>query len=390
MKFNNYNKVINKKMINIKRKVIVSSLSMLSLILLFSCRGVDKGMDYGSKGEANVKFKVSGLDYEVESNAQAGLKKSAKNEIQSKLVKFSKDIDMLVEVKPDDGSQSNLQASGQNKLNLKSAPENTDIGMYYRVVAYEKAFNKYLTYQDYIVGSEATAPPMKLLVGHEYIFVAYSYGQNVPFPESPPTGDLANNDAASVQIKGLDFSGKNKLFYFIKDDMGPLTESNTLNIIFKARTAMINMELNSAIGNITALGGVYWGSPRKFYEEVTFSMKGIVNTTPYAEDVVNRKLEFPTLNTNPIVSNTFYPLGTMFPDEIKSGNNYFLTDVNIQNITINGITKSLTINNVKNKRGIKYKVALTFKFSSPIIKPEVPTVDWGDGDGDEPLDVQFD
>ncbi|OPB94522.1 hypothetical protein [Elizabethkingia ursingii] len=374
---------------NIKKarpKSIVSSLSLLCFILLASCRGVDHVKENIEPTEvAYVKFNPSNFDFDVDKNVQAGLKKSAKNEIQSKLVKFSKDIDMLVEVKPDDGSQSNLQASRQNKLNLKNAPENTDVGTYYRVIAYEKATNKYVTSQDYIVGSEATAPPMKLVVGQEYIFVAYSYGQNVPFPESAPTGDLADNQAASVQIKGLDFSGKNKLFYFRKDDMGALTASNKLNIIFKAKTAMVNLEFNSTVGNITALGGVYWGKFNMFLKDVTFSMDGWVGFVAFAEDL-DGKVEFPTLNTNPIVSNTFYPLALTKLQENQSGSN-ILVDVSINNITINGITKSLTINNVKNKRGFKYKVTITFKPQDATVKPEVPTVNWENGD--ETLDVQL-
>ncbi|OPB94524.1 hypothetical protein [Elizabethkingia ursingii] len=357
---------------NIKRKVIVSSLSMLSLILLFSCRGVDKGIDYGSKGEAHVKFKVSGWGYEEDKNFQAGLKKSAKNEIQSKLVKFSKDIDMLVEIKPNDGSQNNLQASSQNKLNIKSAPISwgLEAGRRYRIIVYDKATEKYVTYQDYTIGQEATAAPMKLDFGKEYIFIAYAFLFTNDFPGAPSTDDLSKAKESLTNLNNN--SGP---LYFRKDDIGPLSAATTIDIVFKTKIASMYFVLNSTIGDITGLSNVQI-SPNYVNSDFKMSngdliVTGAQNSLGVRFDTTSGK----TLTSRNVYVNGGAPLTTA-------------GSLSIGSIIIDGVTRNnITVSNINIKPGFNYNVNINLRRSDPTVKPVDPKVNWEEGD--EALEVQF-
>ncbi|WP_165689502.1 FISUMP domain-containing protein [Elizabethkingia ursingii] len=335
---------------------------MLSLILLFSCRGVDKGLDYGSKGEAHVKFKVSGWGYEEDKNFQAGLKKSAKNEIQSKLVKFSKDVNILVEVKPDDGSQNNLQASSQNKLNIKSAPISwgLEAGRRYRIIVYDKATEKYVTYQDYTIGQEATAAPMKLDFGKEYIFVAYAFLFTQDFPGAPSTDDLSKAKESLTNLNND--SGP---LYFRKDDIGPLSAATTIDIVFKTKIASMYFVLNSTIGDITSLSNVQI-SPNYVNSDFKMSngdliVTGAQNSLGVAFDTTSGK----TLTSR----NVYVNVGS--PPVTSNGS------LSIGSITINGVTKNnITVSNINIKPGFNYNVNMSFMPSGDIIvDPETVLID---------------
>lgn len=324
---------------------------LMSLFLLsVSCRSTDSDNKTLTTGPVVINVGLLNDDYEDASgkNIQASNNQtffSGNNLTQRKEVSFSKDFDLVAELKPDIQS---LKSTAQAALNpIAAAPIQRVIK--FRVVVYNDSGQYDSSYIYSVNATGAVTPdsgtPINLNGGQNYTFIAYSYNTNVA-PNENLTG--TNLSTASFTISSP------KDFMYYKVNMTPSGEpnaQNNLNIVLKHSFSTITINVDSSLANgynITNIAGATLG---KSYSTATIALSSGVLTSTGTAGTVN--VNFPgILNSSNVVAT----------DAVVVNNTTNLNDgtFNMSSLTVGPLTgTNVAFNNLRIQPGVRYTLTLT-------------------------------
>lgn len=234
-------------------------------------------------------------------------------------------------------ASTNTGAVNANKAAVIQQP--LAAGTKYELLVYNNVGN-FVTRQTYTYGQEATAAVMKLNAGQSYTFIVVSTNSTSTTPTVTNPNQLSTATVSNINTA---------LLYF-KSTVTLNEGNNNLNVILKHQfseiTTTLRMEANTT-GNITAIANPVF--------------KTVQNSG-------NLKLSDGVLTYNGINTNgqplSFSGLGTrlLTSPAILIINPATSTAVlNLGNITIDGETKPIVVNNLKITPGHRYSLDLTLK-----------------------------
>ncbi|MVZ63657.1 fimbrillin family protein [Sphingobacterium humi] len=332
-------KLSNFKTINLKSTASL----MLAIALLSSC---NKEV-IESSGLTKVQINVGVGKGESQTFKAATLRSGlSSNVVRSIEIPFNSDITLVATFKSVGAqatSSPGLKASTKTLSNISAVNgTNTfplDAGTSYTVLAYQDGVLK--STQNFTVG--ATPNVFELAPG-EYTFITYAAGNNAILPA--PTGQLSlakfENLAASVD-----------LMYAKTQQTISQGVTNTLNAVLKHVFSQITVKFNTAvIGNATIGNGGEF-APSFPTANVTLT-DGAVTETGIAGV---SSITFPTGTTS----------GNLFESTpIKVIANTTQGQIKLKAVTIGGVTKDVTLNNLTILPNYRYELTIDLKRPSSV------------------------
>ncbi len=218
-------------------------------------------------------------------------------------------------------------------------------GVKYRVAIYQKNGN-FVSQDLFIVGSEHLNNPIKLTVGTEYVFVAYSLG-NTADPGIAPNTNLNSAVINSTSTNG------NGWLHFTKN-MVITGSNNVIPIVLKNKLSQIKVTINSVdVGNISAITSYITN-----HRNMIYTLKLIDGSFTILDVPNSANITFPELNKPVIESALRYVCPNTTEENIY----------NISSITIDGLTKyNISVTGFKLIPGYKYTLNLTFKGAGGVV-----------------------
>ncbi len=330
---------------NYLKSLKAAGLTCMVLAILSSC---SKDVNYGEAGKTQVLVNVG-----VDNSAPSPLKNSARKSVQATNtieIPFSKDITLVASLNP----VNNTAKTGLRASTKKAASTTNEFplatGSTYTVLAYQN--DELITSKDFTVGGDNR---LQLEAG-EYTFVTYSSGSNSTI--GIPTGTLS---LAKFEELAADVD----LMYASKTQQILEGVTNDLNVVLKHLFTELTINFNTAaLGDATIQSGTF--SPSFSTASVLVkdgSVEGIG-----AEQAVS--ITFPTGSTT----------GQQFSSTpVKVIANTSEGVINLQNVSIGGVTKDVTLSGLTIVPNTRYVLDLALKTGSGDASADVGENSWSLG-----------
>lgn len=327
-------------------KIFLSVLTVFVLLWSSCSKQMDEvGQD---QGEAKVRIKISGVTTGDGNDESPTLKQSAFTTVnsvalgvQSVDIPFNDEYVVRATLSPVLPDQQQLRASGSNRAEATQTGTETQPladGTKYVVAVYDNT-GAYVDHEEYTHTTGSGTVMLSLDPG-EYTFVAIASSSN-----TLPTVDYTANLSA-INLEELDADVD---LIYQKQIRTITAGDNDLELLLKHLFTQVIVTLNSVaeIGDITDIAG---GTVAPHHESVNISLEDgslTINGT-----AGQRGFTFPSSASG--LSWTSEPV--MILTETTTSGTVVLNDV-----TINGSTKTLTVNGLNIRSGVKYTLGLDLK-----------------------------
>ena len=319
-------------------KAVGFPLLVLSLTAA-SCRSAEGGISDNTTANNsvyNVQVNLASIESEEETPVfQASAGKTGVATVSPQQTKISLDDDnfVMATLTPQSNTSS-LASQAQASINPVAAATPTDlgIGVRYKVAVYDASGN-YVTEKEFAYKNGET-DGFLLNGGQNYTFVAYS----VNSASSTPS---INNGATLANAKLSGISGD--LMYFKKNMTVTGNGVNNLDIVLKHQYSQITTKLDARqVGNISAVTNATI-SPANSSADISFATDALTYNGS-----INQPVSFSAQNL---------PIATSSATQVIS-NTTTTGQLNLGTVTVDGVSKSMTIDKLKITPGVKYNLNL--------------------------------
>ncbi|HAT3994294.1 TPA: chromosome condensation regulator RCC1 [Elizabethkingia anophelis] len=232
-------------------------LSLLLLILVFSCRSTNEENIKGGIGILKVNMQgaqFSGNEKGMfDSNASIspmmrGVLYNPSSEIEIAKIPLKEDYFLIATLSSESSSSPyNLQASANNVMATTSVINKLPDGIKYRMVVYDTN-NTIVDQKVYTTGSSTPddGQDLELIGGNTYKFVIYSYNSDeVPSPVTPSN------------TTSYDVSGNKDFMYYTAEKVISGETTNYLDVVMMHKYTKLNISIDtSEIGTVSEVSGV--------------------------------------------------------------------------------------------------------------------------------------
>ncbi len=323
--------------------------TIIALIALSSC---NRSGDISGKGDgtvARVEFNLQKSEYESTKDLNRAATPYLLEESQSKVSRNTLDIGngmllvaKLSEAEPINSPEATQDGSTRDGRRAAIVTEDLAPGIRYRVLVFDDA-GAFVLQQEYIRGSEGTAPVMELDGGRTYTFVVYSVNSTAALPGPTFVGGIQTLLTSELTVAG------NQDFMYFKRDLTLVGGStpNRLDIVLKHQFSQITTIIDaSQTGynpmNITASFG-----PHSTTAIVSLGTGLIARGVQTARSSVTTTFSTGTTTVN-------YP--TIINADVNSLTNYVIASLRIGSLTLTNMTP---FTNLTITPGVKYNLLLT-------------------------------
>ncbi len=319
-------------------KAVGFPLLVLSLTAA-SCRSAEGSISDNTTANNsvyNVKVNLASIESEEETPVfQASAGKTGVATVSPQQTKISLDDDnfVMATLTPQSNTSS-LASQAQASINPVAAATPTDlgIGVRYKVAVYDASGN-YVTEKEFAYKNGET-DGFLLNGGQNYTFVAYSVNSASSTPSINNGGTLAN-----AKLSGI--SGD--LMYFKKNMTVTGNGVNSLDIVLKHQYSQITTKLDARqVGNISAVTNATI-SPANSSADISFATDALTYNGS-----INQPVSFSAQNL---------PIATSSATQVIS-NTTTTGQLNLGTVTVDGVSKSMTIDKLKITPGVKYNLNL--------------------------------
>lgn len=319
-------------------KAVGFPLLVLSLTAA-SCRSAEGSISDNTTANNsvyNVKVNLASIESEEETPVfQASAGKTGVSTVSPQQTKISLDDDnfVMATLTPQSNTSS-LASQAQASINPVAAATPTDlgIGVRYKVAVYDNNGN-YVTEKEFAYKNGET-DGFLLNGGQNYTFVAYSVNSASSTPSINNGGTLAN-----AKLSGI--SGD--LMYFKKNMTVTGNGVNNLDIVLKHQYSQITTKLDARqVGNISAVTNATI-SPANSSADISFATDALTYNGS-----INQPVSFSAQNL---------PIATSSATQVIS-NTTTTGQLNLGTVTVDGVSKSMTIDKLKITPGVKYNLNL--------------------------------
>lgn len=312
----------------------------LILTILVSCGKVDSQNVTGQ--EASLKVSLEGLDFDSETELQAGTKQLDNQEgathIQYADGDFRIESQLITE-----NTTKNINLSNGNKQNSQAALKELGDKIRYRLLVYAENGNL-VEARNYIYGSESEENAIELQTNVNYTFVVVSSRSVTSTPPITNENQLKDAMIQNVNADLLYWSKKMKL------NVGLNFLAAKLKPQFSEITTTLRMDENMT-GTITSIGSPVF---KPVVNALSLKLEngaltyGTVNTS-------GKTVNFPALGNNGLRTVTASPTTLIHNTTAQA-------TLNFGSLQIDGETKSnITISGLSIKPGHRYNLILTLK-----------------------------
>ncbi|MCT3648278.1 hypothetical protein HZQ44_08850 [Elizabethkingia anophelis] len=325
-------------MMKLQLKAVGFPLLVLSLATT-SCRSAESSISDNTtttNSVYNVQVNLAGIESEEETpifQASAGKNIVATTSPQQTKIPLGDDSFVMATLTPQSNTSS-LSSQAQASVNPRAATPPTELGtgIRYKVAVYDNNGN-YVTEKEFVYKNGET-DGFLLNGGQNYTFVAYSVNSASSTPSINNGGTLAN-----AKLSGI--SGD--LMYFKKNMTVTGNGVNNLDIVLKHQYSQITTKLDARqVGNISAVTNATI-SPANSSADISFA----TNALTY-NGFINQPVSFSAQNL---------PIATSSATQVIS-NTTTTGQLNLGTVTVDGVSKSMTIDKLKITPGVKYNLNL--------------------------------
>ncbi|MCP1253616.1 fimbrillin family protein [Elizabethkingia sp. S0634] len=325
-------------MMKLQLKAVGFPLLVLSLTAA-SCRSAEGSISDNTTANNsvyNVKVNLASIESEEETPVfQASAGKTGVSTVSPQQTKISLDDDnfVMATLTPQSNTSS-LASQAQASINpvAAAAPTDLGIGVRYKVAVYDASGN-YVTEKEFAYKNGET-DGFLLNGGQNYTFVAYSVNSASSTPSINNGGTLAN-----AKLSGI--SGD--LMYFKKNMTVTGNGVNNLDIVLKHQYSQITTKLDARqVGNISAVTNATI-SPANSSADISFATDALTYNGS-----INQPVSFSAQNL---------PIATSSATQVIS-NTTTTGQLNLGTVTVDGVSKSMTIDKLKITPGVKYNLNL--------------------------------
>ncbi|KUY20447.1 hypothetical protein BAZ12_10805 [Elizabethkingia miricola] len=325
-------------MMKLQLKAVGFPLLVLSLTAA-SCRSAEGSISDNTTANNsvyNVKVNLASIESEEETPVfQASAGKTGVATVSPQQTKISLDDDnfVMATLTPQSNTSS-LASQAQASINpvAAAAPTDLGIGVRYKVAVYDASGN-YVTEKEFAYKNGET-DGFLLNGGQNYTFVAYSVNSASSTPSINNGGTLAN-----AKLSGI--SGD--LMYFKKNMTVTGNGINNLDIVLKHQYSQITTKLDARqVGNISVVTNATI-SPANSSADISFATDALTYNGS-----INQPVSFSAQNL---------PIATSSATQVIS-NTTTTGQLNLGTVTVDGVSKSMTIDKLKITPGVKYNLNL--------------------------------
>lgn len=331
------------------------------LVISMTFQSCEKNNDSTAEtGEATVTVSLAGIEFDDEGELSPGIKamsasgqtKMASNrstvgneEQPFAIVPFDDNLSIYATIKQESTAASKrVLSSSNNKGAIVREPLDRDVR--YRLLIFGPN-GAYVTFRDYVYGSESSTAALNLDGGTTYTFVAYSFNSTAALPALTTTPTTLANTSLS------NLTGD---FLYFKNTISVATGTNNLSIVLKHMFSEITtiLTVGTTTGNVQG-----FTQPQITPTRSNASIALSTNVMSYPNGTVPVNVSFTAVGAG-AKSTTSTPNLIISPATTTAAFNF-------GSLTINGITRSnISIPNVKINPGRKY--TLTLSVNSPCIQ----------------------
>ena len=324
-----------------KLKLQAAGIPLLALsFAVISCRSTEDHISDNSTSNSayNVKVNLSGIeDIEETPALQASASKSGQalsSGPQQTKIPLGDDSFVMATLTPQSNTSS-ISSKAQASVNPMAAanqPTELGVGVRYKVAVYDKDGN-YVTEKEFTYKNGET-DGFLLNGGQNYTFVAYSLNSTSSTPSINNGGTLANAKLASIN---------GDLMYFKKTMTVTGNGVNNLNVILKHQYSQITTKLDARqVGNISAVTNATI-TPANSSADISFATDALTYNGSISQPVSFSAQNLPIVTSSPtqVISNT-----------TTTG------QLNLGTVTVDGVSKSMTIDKLKITPGVRYNLNL--------------------------------
>ena len=326
-------------MMKLQLKAVGFPLLVLSLTAA-SCRSAEGGISDNTTANNsvyNVQVNLASIESEEETpvfQASAGKTGVATVSPQQTKISLGDDSFVMATLTPQSNTSS-LASQAQASINPVAAatpPTELGAGVRYKVAVYDNNGN-YVTEKEFAYKNGET-DGFLLNGSQNYTFVAYSVNSASSTPSINNGGTLAN-----AKLSGI--SGD--LMYFKKNMMVTGNGVNNLDIVLKHQYSQITTKLDARqVGNISAVTNATI-SPANSSADISFATDALTYNGS-----INQPVSFSAQNL---------PIVTSSATQVIS-NTTTTGQLNLGTVTVDGVSKSMTIDKLKITPGVKYNLNL--------------------------------
>ncbi|OCW71933.1 hypothetical protein [Elizabethkingia anophelis] len=325
-------------MMKLQLKAIGFPLLVLSLATT-SCRSAESSISDNTttiNSVYNVQVNLAGIESEEETpifQASAGKNIVATTSPQQTKIPLGDDSFVMATLTPQSNTSS-LSSQALASVNPRAATPPTELGtgIRYKVAVYDNNGN-YVTEKEFVYKIGET-DGFLLNGGQNYTFVAYSVNSTSSTPSINNGGTLAN-----AKLSGI--SGD--LMYFKKNMTVTGNGVNNLDIVLKHQYSQITTKLDARqVGNISAITNATI-SPANSSADISFATNALTYNGSISQPVSFSAQNLPivTSSATQVISNT-----------TTTG------QLNLGTVTVDGVSKSMTIDKLKITPGVRYNLNL--------------------------------
>ncbi|HIB8181144.1 TPA: hypothetical protein ACWX1I_002550 [Elizabethkingia anophelis] len=325
-------------MMKLQLKAVGFPLLVLSLATT-SCRSAESSISDNTtttNSVYNVQVNLAGIESEEETpifQASAGKNIVATTSPQLTKIPLGDDSFVMATLTPQSNTSS-LSSQALASVNQSAATPPTELGtgIRYKVAVYDNNGN-YVTEKEFVYKIGET-DGFLLNGGQNYTFVAYSVNSTSSTPSINNGGTLAN-----AKLSGI--SGD--LMYFKKNMTVTGNGVNNLDIVLKHQYSQITTKLDARqVGNISAVTNATI-SPANSSADISFATNALTYNGSISQPVSFSAQNLPivTSSATQVISNT-----------TTTG------QLNLGTVTVDGVSKSMTIDKLKITPGVKYNLNL--------------------------------
>ncbi|EHM7981374.1 hypothetical protein MC916_002793 [Elizabethkingia anophelis] len=337
-----------------KLKLQAAGIPLLALsFAVISCKSTDGSIEDNNTNPSafNVRVNLSGVENIEETpvlQASAGKSNSVSPSPQQTKISLGDDSFIMATLTPQSNTAS-VASQAQASINPMAAatpPTELGTGIRYKVAVYDASGN-YVTEKEFVYKNGET-DGFQLNGGQNYTFVAYSVNSASSTPSINNGGTLA-----AAKLSGI--SGD--LMYFKKNMTVSGNGVNNLDVVLKHQYSQITTKLDARqVGNISAVSNPVI-TPANSSADISFATNAITYNGPLS---TGQTVSFSNLNQPVLTSSATQVIA----------NTTTTGQLNLGNVTIDGVTKPAKIDNLKITPGVQYNLNLRFGPCRQDILPE--------------------
>ncbi|AJW62489.1 hypothetical protein VO54_01003 [Elizabethkingia miricola] len=326
-------------------KLQAAGIPLLALsFVVTSCRSTEGSISESTTNNNsayNVKVNLAGIETIEETPIlQASANKVGISSAATQQTKISLGDDSFVTATlTPQSNTSTLSSQAQASINPMAATivsNELGTGVRYKVAVYDNNGN-YVDEKEFVYKKNETDG--FLLNGNQnYTFVAYSVNSTSSTPTINNGGTLAN-----AKLSGIN----GDLMYFKKNMTVSGNGINNLDVVLRHQYSQITTKLDARqVGNISAISSPVI-TPANNTADISFATNALTYYSPLS---TGQAVSFTGLNQSVVTSNVTQVIS----------NTTTTGQLNLGNVTIDGVSKPVKIDNLKITPGVRYNLNLRF------------------------------